>query len=268
MKIGNREFEIGKKVYVMGILNVTPDSFSDGGKFNQIEAALEHAEKMIQEGASIIDIGGESTRPGYTPISAEEEIERVVPLILGIKKAFEIPVSIDTYKPEVAEAALKAGADMVNDIWGCKKDERMASLVAGYNVPVCLMHNREEAVYSDFSSDILSDLEESVDVVKNAGVKAENIILDPGIGFAKDHEQNLQAIRQLDEIVGLGYPVLLAASNKSIVGQALNLPVTERREGTMALSVIGAVKGCSFVRVHDVKANIRVLQMTEAVYYG
>lgn len=268
MKIGNREFETGKNVYIMGILNITPDSFSDGGKFNDMEDAMRQVEKMIRDGADLIDVGGESTRPGHTQISDEEEIHRVLPVIQGIKDRFDIPVSIDTYKSRVAEEALKAGADLLNDIWGFLKDENMAHLAASYDVPVCLMHNRDNTDYKDFVKDVTNDLKKCLSVAEKCGVKKENIILDPGIGFGKTYEQNLIMMNHLEDITELGYPVLLGASRKSMIGLTLDLPVTEREEGPIAMSVIGAMKGCSFVRVHDVRANARALKMTEAVLHS
>ena len=268
MKIGSREFELGKKTYVMGILNVTPDSFSDGGRYNDREKALEQVRKLIAEGADIIDIGGESTRPGHEQITEEEEIQRVVPVIREVKAAFDIPVSVDTYKSRVAEAALEAGADLLNDIWGFLYDERMAQLAVKYDVPVCLMHNRNNTEYADFVKDVVTDLEKCLAVSEKYGVKKEKIILDPGIGFGKTYEQNLMMMNHLEDICGMGYPVLLGTSRKSMIGITLDLPVEEREEGTIATTVMGAMKGCDFVRVHDVKANLRALQMTEAIYHS
>lgn len=268
MIIGNREFELGKEVYIMGILNVTPDSFSDGGKYNQFDQALKHVEQMIKDGADIIDIGGESTRPGHTVITEEEEISRVVPVIEQIKKNFDIPVSIDTYKGTVAQASLEVGADLLNDIWGFLKDERIAELAKMYDVPVCLMHNRDNADYTDYVPDVLADMKRCIDIADKYQIVKEKIILDPGIGFAKTYEQNLILINHLEEFCGLGYPVLLGTSRKSVIGLTLDLPVTEREEGTIATSVIGAMKGCDFVRVHDVKANKRALDMTRAIMYS
>jgi dihydropteroate synthase len=268
MKIGNREFEFGKKVYVMGILNVTPDSFSDGGQFFQAEQAVRQAQQMIADGADLIDIGGESTRPGHTQISDEEEIERVVPVIRRIKERFEIPVSIDTYKSSVAKAALEAGADLLNDIWGFLYDEEMAVLASAHDAAVCLMHNREAAVYDELVPDVIKDLERCLAIAEKHGVKREKIILDPGIGFGKTYEQNLEIMNHLEQICGMGYPVLLGASRKSMIGLTLDLPVTDREEGTIATSVIGAMKGCDFVRVHNVRANVRALKMTEAIRKG
>lgn len=268
MKIGNKIFEPSEKNYVMGILNVTPDSFSDGGSYTSIDKAMEQTEKMIQQGADIIDVGGESTRPGHVQIGDEEEIKRVVPVIREIKKKFDIPVSIDTYKSVVAKAALEAGADLLNDIWGFRYDEKMAELAAEYDVPVCLMHNRDNLDYDDFMEDVKKDLQISLDIAEKYGVKKENIMLDPGVGFGKTYEQNLMVMNHLEEIVDMGYPVLLGTSRKSVIGLTLDLPVDEREEGTLATSVLGAIKGCQFVRVHDVEKNVRALKMTDAILHS
>lgn len=265
MKIGNREFLMGSRPYIMGILNVTPDSFSDGGSYTDIDAALAHTKQMVDEGADIIDVGGESTRPGHIKISVQEEIERTGIIIEAIKKNFDIPVSLDTYKPEVAEAGLCVGADLINDIWGFKWDNRMAGIAAKYDVPCCLMHNRHDTNYVNYIEDVLADMKESIEIALLAGVRPENIITDPGIGFAADTNQNLILMNNLERFVELGYPVLLGTSRKSMIGNTLKLPVDEREEGTMATSVIGLMKGCSFFRVHDVKANIRALRMTDAI---
>ena len=266
MKIGNKEFKIGERTYIMGILNFTPDSFSDGGKFNHMEDALKHVEDMINEGADIIDIGGESTRPNHTPVGEEEEIKRVIPIIKAVREKFDIPISVDTYKAKVAEEAIKAGADLINDVWGFKKDKNMATVAAKYNVPCCLMHNRENKEYNSLMNDMLEDLKESIKIAKDAGVKDENIILDPGIGFAKTCEQNLEVMNNLEVIKTLGYPILLGTSRKSMIGLTLDLPVEERIEGTIATTVIGIMKdACDFVRVHDVKENLRAAKMTDAI---
>lgn len=265
MRIGNREFDVDKHTYIMGILNVTPDSFSDGGKWNDEEAALKHAEEMIAEGADIIDIGGESTRPGYTLLSDEEEIARVVPVIQSVKSRFDVPVSIDTYKSHVARAALEAGADLVNDIWGLKYDKVLAGVIAEYQVPCCLMHNRREADYQNFMEDMLHDLSETVSIAKNAGIADQNIILDPGVGFGKTYENNLEAINRLERMHELGYPILLGTSRKSVIGLTLDLPASERLEGTLATTVMGVMKKAAFVRVHDIRANARIIKMTEAI---
>lgn len=265
MKIGNREFDVKNNCYIMGILNVTPDSFSDGGRWNDIERAKQHTADMINEGASIIDIGGESTRPGHVQISVQEEIDRVVPAIEMVKKNFDIPVSIDSYKSEVVEAALKAGADMVNDIWGLKYDRRIAELIVRYNVPCCLMHNRKKAEYECFQRDMIQDIRDSLTIAKEAGIPDNKIILDPGIGFGKTYEQNLIAINNLEWLTELGYPVLLATSRKSVIGITLDLPADQRVEGTIVTTVTGVMKKAAFVRVHDVRENYRAILMTQAI---
>lgn len=268
MKIGGTIFDIGHRTYIMGILNVTPDSFSDGGRFQDADAALRHAEEMIRDGADILDVGGESTRPGHVQVSEEEEIRRVVPVIRRLKEQFDIPVSIDTYKSRVARAALDAGADLVNDIWGLKYDRDLAGVIAEYGVPCCLMHNREKAEYKAFIPEVLEDLRESVGLAEAAGISAERIILDPGIGFGKTYEMNLEMLRHLQELKSLGYPILLGTSRKSVIGLTLDLPADQREEGTLVTTVLGIQSGCSFVRVHDVKANVRAARMTEAILWG
>lgn len=280
MKIGNREFQTTGHTYVMGILNVTPDSFSDGGEFNNAKAALEHVEEMIAQGADLIDVGGESTRPGYTEISEEEEIARVTEVIMAVKKRFDIPVSVDTYKARVASAAIDAGADLINDIWGCryekiqmfeKKTDRflwkktMAEVMAESGVPVCLMHNRFEKKYQHFLEDVKADLRESISVATAAGVSRENIIIDPGVGFAKTLENNLEITNKLSQICEMGFPVLLGTSRKSMIGMTLDLPVSQREEGTLVTTVLAVQAGCMFVRVHDVEKNIRAIKMMEAI---
>ncbi|MDO5538513.1 MAG: dihydropteroate synthase [Eubacteriales bacterium] len=268
MIIGNREFAEKGHTYVMGILNVTPDSFSDGGKWNTLDMARKHAEEMIEEGADIIDIGGESTRPGYTLLSDEEEIARVVPAIGMVKKEFGIPVSVDTYKGGVAKAALEAGADLVNDIWGLKYDDKLAAVIAEADVPCCLMHNRKEPDYQDFRRDILNDLRETIALAEKAGIEKDKIILDPGVGFGKTYENNLTAINHMEDLLALGFPVLLGTSRKSVVGLTLNLPADQRVEGTLVTTVMGVMKGAMFVRVHDIKENVRAIKMTEAILNG
>lgn len=268
MKIGNRLFDVEHDCYIMGILNVTPDSFSDGGKWNNLEAAKQHTTQMIEEGAAIIDIGGESTRPGHTQISDQEEIDRVVPVIEMVKRNFDIPVSIDSYKSPVVEAALKAGADLVNDIWGLKYDQKVADLIARYQVPCCLMHNREKAEYQNFLDDMCQDMRDSLAIAKRAGIADDQIILDPGVGFGKTDAHNLAAVWHLERLVELGYPVLLATSRKGFIGRALDLPTDQRVEGTMVTTVIGVEKKASFIRVHDVKENLRAIRMTQAIMRG
>lgn len=268
MKIGNRDFTEKGHTYIMGILNVTPDSFSDGGKWIRMDAALEHAVKMVEEGADIIDIGGESTRPGYTLLTDEEEISRVVPVIQMVKEHLDIPVSVDTYKSKVAKAALEAGADLINDIWGLKYDRELASVIAQGDVPCCLMHNRREADYNNFMEDMLKDLQETVEIGKKAGIRQDKIILDPGVGFGKTYENNLTAIHHLEEMHRLGYPILLGTSRKSVIGLTLDLPASQRLEGTLVTTVMGVIKQAMFVRVHDVKENYRTIKMTEALLRG
>lgn len=277
MKIGAREFHTKGHTYVMGILNITPDSFSDGGKWFQRDKALRHVDEMMKEGADIIDIGGESTRPGYTPVPEEEEAARVVPVIEAVKAAFDIPVSLDTYKPRVAQAGISAGADLINDIWGLKYDSpdtaraqagTMAEVIAASALPCCLMHNRKTAEYGNFMRDVAADLEETLRLAAEAGISKDKIILDPGVGFAKDYGQNLEVIRRLGELGRLGCPLLLGCSRKSVVGLALDLPSDQRMEGTLVTTVMGVIKGCMFVRVHDVKENVRAVKMAEAILGG
>lgn len=265
MRIGNREFELTGHTYVMGILNVTPDSFSDGGRFLHPDKALFRVEEMLSEGMDILDIGGESTRPGYVRISDEEEIERTAPVIEAVKERFDVPISLDTYKSKVAKAGLLAGADLINDIWGLKEDQQMAEVISRAEVPCVLMHNRGEAAYQSFMEEIKSDLQESAALAQRAGIKKERIILDPGIGFAKSYEENLLLIRELAQLKELGFPLLLGCSRKSVIGLTLNLPAVERLEGTLVTTILGAERGCSFVRVHDVRENVRALRMLEAV---
>lgn len=265
IEIGNREFDVKNHTYVMGILNVTPDSFSDGGKFQSVDLALKQAERMINEGAAILDIGGESTRPGHKKITDQEEIERVVPVIEAIKKNFDIAISLDTYKYEVSKAGIAAGADMINDIWGLKWDERLAPLLAKEDVVCCLMHNRDNHEYKDFIEDFCSDIEETLAIAKKAGIKEERIVLDPGVGFGKNFEQNLSIMKHMDVFSRWGFPVLLGTSRKSVIGLALDLPVDQREEGTAATTVLGRMKGASIFRVHDVKTNYREMKMIEAI---
>ena len=272
MKIGNKEFCERGKTYIMGILNVTPDSFSDGGKWNSLDRALYHVEQMIKDGMDILDVGGESTRPGYTKLSAEEETERVLPVLEAVKARFDIPISLDTYKAVVVKAGISAGIDMVNDIWGLKYDlvsgdgeYSMGKVIAESGLPCCLMHNRTNTNYHSFMQDMAADLSETLYLAEKAGINTNQIILDPGVGFAKSYEQNLQIINNLEQLHVLGCPILLGTSRKSVIGLTLDLPADQRLEGTLATTVIGVMKGCSFVRVHDVKENARVIRMTEAI---
>ncbi|MBI4855797.1 MAG: dihydropteroate synthase [Acetobacterium woodii] len=268
MQIGNKNFDLTNEILIMGILNVTPDSFSDGGKFNTLDASLKQVEKMIAYGADLIDLGGESTRPGHTQISDAEEIDRIVPMITAIRQRFDIPISIDTYKGAVGEAALKAGAALVNDIWGFKYDPTLADVTAKYKVPCILMHNRNNQNYNHLMADINSDLQESIDIALEAGISRDAIILDPGIGFAKDYAQNMETMHNLEALQTLGYPILLGTSRKGFIGLTLDLPVTQRVEGTVATTVIGIMKGASIIRVHDVLENKRAAQMTAGIMKG
>ena len=266
MKIGTKNFDTKNHCYIMGILNVTPDSFSDGGKFDSLDAALFHAEEMVNQGADILDVGGESTRPGHIQITEDEEIARVMPVIEQLKKRFDVPVSIDTYKSRVAEAALQSGADLVNDIWGLKYDENMAEVIARHQAACCLMQNREQIDYTDYVEDVLDDLRESVQIAKAAGIPDDRIMLDPGVGFGKTYEMNLEIIRVVGRLKELGYPVLLGTSRKSVIGLTLDLPADQREEGTLVTTVLGVEQGCSFVRVHDVETNARAIRMAEAIF--
>ncbi|WP_084331050.1 dihydropteroate synthase [Ruminiclostridium cellobioparum] len=267
MKIWKNIWEWGKKTYIMGILNVTPDSFSDGGCYVSQDAAVKQAIRMYNEGADIIDVGGETTKPGAVPVAAEIETDRVIPVIESLSKAIRIPVSVDTYRAETAELAIKAGASMVNDVWGLKYDPDMAAVIAAYRVPVCIMHNRTGG--TDYGDDligkILLELEESISIAKNANIPDENIMIDPGIGFAKTWEQNITVMRHLEDFKKLGYPVLLGASRKSFIGKVLDLEVADRLEGTLAATSIGITKGIDMVRVHDVLQNSRVAKMMDSM---
>lgn len=265
MRIGKWQFDTENQVYMMGILNVTPDSFSDGGRYDHMDRALFHAEELVKQGTDILDIGGESTRPNHIKITSEEEIERVCPIIEAIKSRMDIPVSLDTYKSDVAKAGIAAGADMINDIWGLKWDGTMAAVIAEGGVASCLMHNRKEAVYDNYLKDVVTDLQESLDMAKVAGMDMEQVCIDPGIGFAKNLEQNLILMNHLEELQSLKYPVLLGTSRKSMIGLTLDLPVDQREEGTMATTVLGIMKGCSIIRVHDVEKNLRAAKMTLAM---
>ncbi|KQL47326.1 dihydropteroate synthase [Brevibacillus choshinensis] len=265
---GRHVLPLGERTLIMGILNVTPDSFSDGGKYVDLDQALAQARAMVEAGADIIDIGGESTRPGSVPVSEAEELDRVLPVIRILSQELSVPLSIDTYKPGVADRAIQAGAHIVNDIWGARRDRRMAEVAARHRVPIILMHNREDTDYHDFFADYVRDLRESVDIARSAGVEPDQIVLDPGIGFVKSLEQNLETMRRLDDLVALGYPVLLATSRKRMIGHVLDLPVEERVEGTAATVALGVTKGCHIVRVHDVKEMKRVAKMMDAMLRG
>lgn len=262
-------FEYGKRTYIMGILNVTPDSFSDGGDFTNVDIAVKHAKDMIKEGADIIDLGGESTRPGHKFVSADEEIKRIVPVIKKLKEEIKVPISIDTYKAEVAEEALKLGVDMINDVWGLTYDENMAEVIGKYDAHVCIMHNQDGTEYDkDIMIAIKEFLQNSIDKALKAGVKKEKIVLDPGIGFGKTFEQNIEVLHRLGELQDLGYPVLLGTSRKSVLGKIVDVPPKERVAPTVATTVLGIRDGVDIVRVHDVKENLQAAMVADKIYRG
>lgn len=266
---GDTTLKLGERTLIMGILNVTPDSFSDGGKYNDSERAVRHALQMIADGADLIDLGGESTRPGHQPVSEQEELERVVPVVEALhREAPHIPISVDTYKSRVAREALKAGAHIINDVWGFKADPQMAAVAAEFDCPAILMHNRDNRDYADLLRDVADDLLESVSLARAAGVKEERIILDPGIGFAKDYNENLRVMRNLDRLMDLGYPLLLGTSRKKFIRTALDLPTEEVVFGTAATVALGIAQGCQIVRVHDVKEIKRTALMCDAIMYA
>lgn len=262
---GRHTLNYEEKTLIMGILNMTPDSFSDGGSYVGIDEALARAIRMVEEGADIIDIGGESTRPGAKQVTVDEELLRVIPIIEAISKEVNVPISIDTYKAEVARQAIAAGAHIINDVWGAKADDNMKHVAAETKAPIILMHNRHDKNYQFFFRDVMNDLFESVSLVKEAGVKDDQIILDPGIGFAKNLPLNLEMMRHLHKLVEYGYPVLLGTSRKSMIGNVLDLPVEERVEGTGATVCFGIQQGCQIVRVHDVKEMSRMAKMMDAM---
>lgn len=265
-QFGETTINFTEETVIMGILNVTPDSFSDGGKFIGQEQALHHAEQMLADGAKIIDVGGESTRPGHLPVSLEEELERVVPVVELLTRELGCVISVDTYKAGVAEAAVQAGASIINDVWGAKREPAIAEVAARYGVPIILMHNRDNTDYRlPFMQAVLEDLQQSIDIAKQAGVKEEMIWLDPGIGFAKDTEQNILAMQGLPAIADLGYPVLLGTSRKRLIGSVLEVPVEERMEGTGATVCYGIEHGCHIMRVHDVKEITRMARMMDVL---
>ncbi|WP_026073785.1 dihydropteroate synthase [Acetivibrio cellulolyticus] len=262
---GKHKLPIGEKTYIMGILNITPDSFSDGGKYSNTESAVKRAKHMIENGADIIDIGGESTRPGYQPVDAIEEINRVVPVVDILSKELNVPISVDTSKAIVADKALKAGAHIINDVWGLQKDAELAEVVAKYGAGVVMMHNQEGREYHELMGDIVKFLRNSIDIAEKTGVRRENMVVDPGIGFGKNLDHNLEVMRRLKELSTLNLPVLIGTSRKSLIGNILDLPVDERLEGTSATVTLGIANGADFVRVHDVKEMARVARMTDAM---
>jgi dihydropteroate synthase len=261
----NHTLQIGARTLIMGILNVTPDSFSDGGDFISVHSAVERAKQMAAEGADVIDVGGESTRPGAQRVTLEEELRRVIPVVEALSRAVELPISVDTYKAEVARQALESGAHLINDIWALQGDAEMAKVIAQYRCPIVLMHNRRVPDYSDFLADVVQDMRTSIGFAEAAGIEPSQIVIDPGIGFAKNYEQNLMLMNNLDSLVALGYPVLLATSRKSMIQQALHLPTDDVMEGTAATVALGIAQGCQIVRVHDIKQMKRVAVMTDAI---
>jgi len=285
LKIGSSTFWWGSQTYIMGIINVTPDSFSGDGLIHDddlwIQRAVEQGIRFVEEGAHILDVGGESTRPGAEPLETEAELERVLPVIEGLAREVDVPISIDTYKVKVAAAALDSGAHMVNDVWGLRIEPAIADLCAAKQVPLILMHNRSQprnavqearlgghyvgTEYNDLLGDISRELQDSINLAEKAGIPNEHIIIDPGIGFGKTVEQNLTLLNNLDYFKALGYPILLGPSNKSVIGYTLNLPPDERVEGTAATVSIGIDRGADIIRVHQVKEMARVAKMTDAI---
>lgn len=268
LRCRGKEFRWGSRTYVMGILNVTPDSFSGDGLADDLPRAVERAKRMAAEGADIIDIGGESSRPGHSPVETREELRRVLPVVEAVAAAVDLPISIDTSKSEVAAACLKAGASMLNDIWGLHHDSRMGHVAAQAGVPVVIMHNQHGTDYRDLLADVQASLRESVRVAILAGIPEERIIIDPGIGFGKSAAQNLELLRHLDQLRTLGLPILVGTSRKSTIGQVLNLPVDQRLEGTAATVALAIAKGADLVRVHDVREMVRVARMSDAIIRG
>lgn len=273
-RCGRVIFHWGKRTYIMGIINLSPDSFSGDGLGNNIKTAITKVKQFVAEGADIIDVGGESTRPGSAPIPLDEELNRVIPILEKLAKETPLPLSIDTHKLEVARQALDAGASMINDIWGLKREPRLAKLAAQKKVPLILMSNqrdvspRHDTTFPDIISVVIADLQRAIEQALTMGVPLENIIIDPGLGFGKTQEQNLEIIRRLEELKVLGRPILLASSRKSVIGRVLDLPPEQRLEGTMATIAIGIAKGADIVRVHDVKQTARVCKMSDAITRG
>jgi dihydropteroate synthase len=263
-----RELRWGLRTYIMAIINATPDSFSGDGTGGDLELAASRAAAFAADGADVIDIGGESTRPGATPVSEAEERQRVLPVIRRVAETVALPLSVDTYKSGVAEAALAAGASIINDVWGLKRDRRLAEVAARTGAPIVLMHNQEAARYEDLVAEVLDSLQRSIEAARAEGVPKDKIIVDPGIGFGKTPAQNLEILRRLDELLVLGQPVLVGASRKSTIGLVLELPAGERLEGTAATVAIAIAKGADMVRVHDVKAMVRVARMSDAIVRG
>lgn len=268
MRIGNRDFDLNNGApYIIGILNVTPDSFSDGGKYDTIDNALFHAEQMVKDGADIIDIGGESTRPNHTQISIQEEIDRLAPVIEKIRNNIDTVISLDSYKPEVISEFLPQ-IDIINDIWGLKYDEKMADIVAKSNLTYILMHNRKQPDYTDFLVDVVNDIKESLAIAKKHNIDKSKIIIDAGIGFGKTYENNLELINNIEILNQFGCPQLMATSRKSVLGLTLNNTPPERDLATAVTTTIGILKGVKFIRVHDIKSNLEAIKITNSILRG
>ncbi len=265
---GDREFRWGERTFIMGVLNVTPDSFSGDGLGSDIAATLAQARRLVAEGADILDVGGESTRPESSPVSADEELNRVIPVIEKLAKEITVPISIDTYKPDVARRALEAGAGMINDIWGLRRNTELALVAAEWGVPLVIMANQRETTYDQIVPEVISTLKRGIDLAQDAGVARENIIIDPGIGFGKTLKGNLEIIRRLGELKELGRPILLGTSRKSMIGLVLDLPPEQRLEGTAATIALGIAGGTDIIRVHDVLEMGRVARMSDAIIRG
>lgn len=268
MKVRDRSLTFGQRTLIMGILNVTPDSFSDGGDFFTVDRAVDQAKRMIAEGADIIDLGGESSRPGHLQITAQEELNRVLPVIVRLAAETDTIISLDTIRAEVAEEAIRHGVHIINDIWGLQGDPAMAEVVARLRVPVVIMHNQATTDYSDLMGEMTAFFQRSLAIAREAGIPEDQIILDPGIGFGKTPLQNVEVMGHLEPFVDLGYPFLLATSRKSTLGRILDLPPKERVEGTIATTVLGIAQGVDMVRVHDVKENRRAAQVADAIIRG
>ncbi|TMN22347.1 dihydropteroate synthase [Lentibacillus cibarius] len=262
-----KTYNLSERTHVMGILNITPDSFSDGGNYTTVDQAIEQATLMEKQGADMIDIGGESTRPDHEPVSLQDELDRVIPMVRAVKEHVTIPISIDTYKAETARQALEAGAEIINDVWGAKREPEIAKIAAAYNAPIILMHNRTNKDYMSIIDDMKHDLQESITIALNAGVSPDNIILDPGIGFAKTPDDNLTVMNHLEDFSELGYPILLGTSRKSFIGNILDLPAAERDNGTGATTCLGITKGIQIVRVHNVQLNVELARMMDAMLF-
>lgn len=266
-RCGNVDFRWGQRTYVMGVVNVAPDSFSGDG-LRSVDDAVAQARRFVAEGADIIDVGGESTRPDFTPISIEEELGRVLPVVERLVNELPAPVSIDTYKSAVARDAVAAGVRMINDVWGLKRDPEIAQVAADSGIPLVITQNQRDASFHHFFPELVADLERSLQLALKAGVEWSNIIVDPGVGFGKTVEQNLEIVRRLSELKSLGRPILLGTSRKSFIGLVLDLPVDQRLEGTAASIAIGIANGADMVRVHDIGQMVRVVRMSDAIIRG